>query len=199
MEPRPRTAQMWNQYFHISSKVKMKAKWLRSALTLQCSLSAASSAVYWPGQAFTKNYNVSSIERAEKKISQIQDFPFGLWLSRIDGSEPGEGCCFCPGYRFGSDQGTQNTGEHSGWPGNPCSDTGICPSVWACIFDDRSLRKCECFHRRFYFVTWPSLLSLSLHLKPLSSCHDKCTQVSLGWLSQGGRRKKTNPRLKSGS
>ena len=42
--------------------------------------------------------------RGLKKKSQVQDLPLSLWFSQVDGSDLGKGCCFCPGYGFGSDK-----------------------------------------------------------------------------------------------
>lgn len=103
-----------------TQRQKWRLEELDSILTLRCSFLESAIVMYWARWAL--KWWLLKLKGLKKK-SQVQDFPLSPWFSQRDGSELGEGCRFCPGCGFGSDQGTQSTNGDSGWPGNVCSDT----------------------------------------------------------------------------
>lgn len=155
---RPKTVQRWSQYLshQLQGKNEGQRAWFYPYDETQLPW------IYW--RIWSKMgpkimlLTLRGLGKKKKKKPSPR-FSLSLWFRQIDGSELGKECCFCPGCGFGSDEGTQSAVGYRGCLGHVRSDTLVAaPPACACVFNDRSLRKCEYFSGRFCFVTWPSFL-----------------------------------------
>lgn len=132
----------------MSSKVKTKARWLGSILTVPCISPESSIAVSGAGRALKMLLKLRGLK--------MKDFPLGLRVSQIGDGEMGTECCFCPGHGFG----TQSPTGSRGWPGKACSDaSALSGPAHAVLMTDHSGNvNISLGGLRFCFATWPSFL-----------------------------------------